>query len=367
MYVCGLFAQMIESANLWFMNFKTKRNIFILPIILMIIAVGVIYFITRKKDRLDIRVDEKEFKPTIIRLDERIYHMHEDQFEKFADSLRRADPNFFEGWTYQLIYSQYPRFPQRLLMDSLKHLFFHNYYMRKFMDEVHTKFGDIKKLDQVGASVYGYYKHYFPNANLPKLITTVNCMRAPGGIFEKSICFSLDYFMGGDYPAYVAMRNLNKYEYRNYAPEYFGRRIAEALYENIYPSEEFGSNFMKELILRGAKEYFIDAMIPKDEDSVKRLYTSVQLKWLAENEKQIWEHFASNKLFYSDDKEKVARYFVDGPFTQGLPNESAPRLGSWVGYKIVKNYMDKHPEVSLEMLMREKNYNKIFTESGYKP
>jgi len=342
------------------MNLKTKRNISTLCLLTLFIC-------NCKNDRLDVRVDEEAYKPTIVRLDERIWNMHEADFFKFTDSLKKADPNFFYGWASQVIMSQFPDMPQSLVLDSLKHFYFQNYPLRNLMKDAHEKFKDLKQLDKVGAAVYSRFKYYFPQGQLPALITVVNGMRAYGGVFEKAICFSLDHFLGADHPLYKALPDLPKYLYQKYTPEYFGKRIADGLFEFTFGGVGQSPVFMQQMILSGMQQYYIDAMLPNEHDSIRREYTAVQLKWLQQNEKQVWEHFASQKLFYSNDKEKTERYFADGPFTQGLPNESAPRLGIWVGYKIVKKYMDTHESVTLEMLLKEKDYNKIFTESGYKP
>ncbi|MDZ4757431.1 MAG: hypothetical protein SGJ10_04740 [Bacteroidota bacterium] len=320
-----------------------------------------------KNNRLDVSVDEEAYKPNIVRLDERIWNLKEADFFKFTDSLKRADPNFFYGWVSQIVLSQYPEMPQPLVLDSLKHLLFNNSRMQYLKKEVHEKFKDSKEIDQAAAQVYSRFKHYFPKATLPVLITVENDMRAYGGVFEKAICISLDYFLGAEHAIYKSLPDLPKYIYQKFTPQYFGKRIADALHRFTFGEQDESPLFMQRMILSGMQEYYTDAMIPKEHDSIRRLYSGVQIKWLEKNEKQVWEHFASQKLFYSNEKEKTERYFVDGPFTQGLPQESAPRLGSWVGYKIVKKYMDTHENVTLEMLMKEKNYNKIFKESGYKP
>jgi hypothetical protein len=59
----------------------------------------------------------------------------------------------------------------------------------------------------------------------------------------------------------------------------------------------------------------------------------------------------------------------DGPFTlaNGVPQKSAPRLGEYIGWKIVKSYLDAHPEVDLPTLLRNKDYQQILNESQYKP
>ena len=40
---------------------------------------------------------------------------------------------------------------------------------------------------------------------------------------------------------------------------------------------------------------------------------------------------------------------------------------AWLGWQIVRKYMEENPKVTLAQLMAEKNAQKILTESKYKP
>jgi uncharacterized protein YjaZ len=73
-------------------------------------------------------------------------------------------------------------------------------------------------------------------------------------------------------------------------------------------------------------------------------------------------------LLYESDYPKIQKYFNEAPFTPGLgeKNESAPKLAIWTGWQIVKQYMDKHPEVTLPALMTNPDAQKILNDSKYK-
>ena len=62
------------------------------------------------------------------------------------------------------------------------------------------------------------------------------------------------------------------------------------------------------------------------------------------------------------------RFLTDGPFTSadGIPQESAPMIGVYTGYKIIENYADKSG-ASLEEIMNETDWDKILKESKYRP
>jgi len=59
----------------------------------------------------------------------------------------------------------------------------------------------------------------------------------------------------------------------------------------------------------------------------------------------------------------------EGPFTPGLGErtESAPKLGVWTGWQIVRKYMKENKGVTVAQLMAERDAQKILNLSKYKP
>lgn len=103
-------------------------------------------------------------------------------------------------------------------------------------------------------------------------------------------------------------------------------------------------------------------------DSLKIGYTSQQMEWANQYEGEIWSWFLEEDLLYSNDFQRIQKYFTEAPFTPelGEHNSSAPKLGTYIGWQIVKKYMDKHPELTLIDLLKEGNAQKILEGSKYK-
>jgi hypothetical protein len=57
----------------------------------------------------------------------------------------------------------------------------------------------------------------------------------------------------------------------------------------------------------------------------------------------------------------------DGPTTSGFPTESPGKIGAWIGWQIVNKFMDKHPEVTLDSLLKINDAVKVLEGSSYKP
>ena len=61
---------------------------------------------------------------------------------------------------------------------------------------------------------------------------------------------------------------------------------------------------------------------------------------------------------YSKDQKKINQFISIAPYTKGLPKESPGAVGIWLGYKIVKDYVEANC-VDIQDLVTEKNVRKI--------
>ena len=74
-----------------------------------------------------------------------------------------------------------------------------------------------------------------------------------------------------------------------------------------------------------------------------------------------------NELLYTKENSEIIKFMGEAPFTQGFPEGSPGRIGHYLGWQIVKAYMEKNSEVTISELMQEKDFQKILTKSKYKP
>jgi uncharacterized protein YjaZ len=62
---------------------------------------------------------------------------------------------------------------------------------------------------------------------------------------------------------------------------------------------------------------------------------------------------------------EISKWVNDGPFTSGLPQESPSRVGIWIGWQMVKQYMEKNPSLTIPQLMDFEDVSVIL--NNYKP
>jgi hypothetical protein len=113
--------------------------------------------------------------------------------------------------------------------------------------------------------------------------------------------------------------------------------------------------------------YFLEKILPEENDTIISGYSGSQLEWCRKNEKEIWAFFISNNLLFTSDPNLLMKYVSDGPTTNGFPKEAPGNLGQFTGWQIVRTYMEKNKNITLRQLMEEKDMMKIFNKSMYKP
>ena len=93
-----------------------------------------------------------------------------------------------------------------------------------------------------------------------------------------------------------------------------------------------------------------------------------QIEYCEAQEKNMWTYLIEEEVLFSSDKNDYQRnYFNEGPFTAPFGNDSPPRTGAWIGWQIVRKYMNANPEVTIHDLLKDEDHQTIFQKSGYRP
>ncbi|MDG1057503.1 MAG: gliding motility lipoprotein GldB, partial [Flavobacteriaceae bacterium] len=111
-----------------------------------------------------------------------------------------------------------------------------------------------------------------------------------------------------------------------------------------------------------------DLWIPLAEDSTKIGYNDNELFWANDNEFYIWQYFIENELLYSTDNKLVGRFITAAPFSRfnlELDSESPGALGRYIGWQIVRSYMQNNSTSLLQMLQMDAQ--SLFNKAKYKP
>ena len=150
-------------------------------------------------------------------------------------------------------------------------------------------------------------------------------------------------------------------------PENLAVDVMKYFYHSQINTSVRQSTLLDRMVGAGKMLYFLDRIMPETADSLKICYTQKQLDWAIKNEKNIWAFMIQNELLYTTDYKSQTKLIQDGPFTTGFSRQSPARLGVWMGWQIVGDFMKNNPEVSLKELINITDSQKLLNDSGYKP
>lgn len=240
------------------------------------------------------------------------------------------------------------------------------------LGQIQSQFAQKDPLDGV-ENLLKRLKYYFPNRTMPSIVTfadgfppTVQAGLEQTFMSPRFIGIGLHYFMGPDFNYYPP--DMPQYLRRRTDPAYIPVHIAYRIAEAMIPAPELAGNpvLLDHVVQQGMQQLLVDKLLEDSApDSVKLFYTADQLDWANSFEARAYKDLVND--FYDIDSELVRRYIDDSPFTSQLHRSSAPRLGRYMGWKILQAYEQKHPEVSLEELVLRRDFQKVFKEAGYRP
>jgi hypothetical protein len=227
---------------------------------------------------------------------------------------------------------------------------------------------------------FQFVKHYFPDYPVPEIITLIGPIDAMAKMQngEYSTDFlgpdflgvSLQFYLGKGFSLYQAPYFIDNvapsYRSRRFEKEYIVPDAMKLIVDDLFPDKSTGKPLIEQMIEKGKQWWLLDKFMPATSDSLKTGYTKKQLDWCKENEGLIWSFFLNNENLETIDPDVVQGYIGESPTTQGMPETAPGNIGQWVGWQIVKKFVDKNPSLKPADVMNTPA-RKILSEAKYKP
>jgi len=328
------------------------------------IVIGIIVITACKRNPLKVDISTIQDKVEIVPFGEKLFDLGEKDTLQAVTELSNEYPDFFNLFTYRIVQiggigdEQFPELIKTFLSDTL-------------IDEVktatHKEFSDLDWLEKDLQKAFKYYRFHFPDKETPTIYTYISGFNQSVVTAENIVGISLDKYLGRDSEFYRQLSSTPEYKVMNMYKERIPSDVAFAWAITEFEDPNSATNLLDNMVEKGKMMYLVDAMLPDTPDSLKIGYTETQLEWCEANEPAMWTYLIEQKMLYSTKRMDIIRYINDAPSTSGFPTESPGRAGVWIGWQIVRQYMKKHPEVTLPELMANKEYQKILNESEYDP
>jgi len=312
------------------------------------------------------------------------------QTMRFEKDFFALDTNSLDAGLQQL-YTKYPEFFRDYVYNILgiepkedSVLRYVKLFINDYKDVYAASgkvFSDFSVTEKQVQRSFQFIKYYFPKYPLPeKLVTyigpwdalfmlsdnaTGSSVMRDGSVMGIGLQLSLgkdfriykEQFMQDRYPEFVSAK---------FDPAYIPVNCSKVIIDDMFPMRTGGMPLVEQMIELGKRLYVLDMVMPETPDTLKTGYTAKQLKGCYDNEANIWSFFVTNGLVFATDPNTTKDYVSDGPKTAPLGDESPGFIGKFVGWQIVKKWMDKNPKATLVELMN-KNPKALFEEAKYKP
>lgn len=328
-------------------------------LLLLLVVLG---FVACTRNPMKVDVSGVQINLKIKHLDVDLLKLRTDEIPAAIPELKRSYGDFFDIFTYQMIAiggTEQPNFAQMLssfvndtVIQQVKVSVAQNIDTLRFRKELETAFK--------------HYKYYFPEKEIPKIYTCISGFNHSVVIAQNLVGVSFDKYLGSQSLFYEKLA-LPAYKRRNMRPEKMVPDMMQVWADAEWPKSDKENTLFSNMIQQGKVLYFLDAMFPEMNDTLKVGYTKKQLDFCRNNEAKMWTYMAEHKMLFTTDRMSIKRFIDDAPYTASFSEESPGRTGAWLGWQIVRAYMKAHPEKKLADLMNNPNFQEILNQSGYQP
>jgi hypothetical protein len=314
-------------------------------------------------NRLKINVSDIRDEVKIVRYEEELFALGTNPGIEQIRALQDRYPDFTDLFSCRIIRIGNMTGPNgiKLIADFLNDTTIRN--AKNISDGVFRDFGRIRK-ELINA--FRHYRYYFPGKPLPVIYTCISGFNEQVFITDSLIGISLDKYLGPEC-RYYSMLDIPRYRQRRMFPEMIPADVMRLWGSGEFVMDRNATTLLDHMIYEGKLLYFLEAMMPACADTLLTGFTRKQSLWCSRNEAQMWNYLVENKLLFSTKQMDIVRYINDGPFTNGFPDESPARTGAWIGWQIVRSYMERNPETGLPELMAAQDSRHILNASVYTP
>lgn len=246
-------------------------------------------------------------------------------------------------------------------------IYHHDKDLANLYDSCQQHFNDTKELETGLTWAFHRLTHFFPDMSTPTVYMHISgygesIVSAPG-----MLSASLDKYLGTKHHMYQIL--YQPHQVRRMQPE---KMLSDYLLGWIQsewtPNDLMGKDQLLDYLLYEGRIIFLTSIVLPDEP-LERLFafTPEQLEWCRENEKKMWDGIVQHQLLFTKDKQILSCFLGDEPTTSYFPKESPGRAATWIGYRIIKEYMQQHPKTSLQELMTIKDAQLLLNGSTYHP
>jgi gliding motility-associated lipoprotein GldB len=242
-------------------------------------------------------------------------------------------------------------------------------FLKELQAEVQRVYPDLDTIETNLQELFRHITFYYPKFKVPRVVSLVNDDKLPKAFYTPNmVVIPLSIYLGRNSKYYV--NDFPAYECQMYDPTQILPDIVTSFADDkIEKPGATDKTLLAFMVYYGKLYYLMDRLIPEVPDYDKIGYTKLQYQWAQENESVMWSTILQDKLLYNTDPETPRHFINPAPFTRfglDIDTDSPGRLGRWIGWQIVRSYMENNKDVTLQQLLAT-DAKTIFEKSKYKP
>lgn len=283
------------------------------------------------------------------------------QISRFDQEFAKAEPS-----DLPLLKKEYPylfptQYPDSVWVAKLK-----DTVQVELLREVDAEFSNFEQEETDLQLLFKHIKYYFPRFNVPKIVTVTSDVDYENRVIltDSLLLIGLDNYLGQGHKFYERISN---YISAGMDKKYLVSDVASAFTKRVVPKAE-DRTFLAQVVYYGKELYVKDRLTPFLSEAQRIGYSQEDLEWAHLNEEPMWRYFIERELLYDTDTKLGLRFLDPAPFSKfglELDNESPGRIGRYLGWQIVRAFMERN-EVSLQQMLGLPA-EEIFKKSNYKP
>jgi len=315
-----------------------------------------LFLFSCSSDPLDVDVSNVEVNIDLERFDQKMSSVSSvKEMSAANEEMIEIGGELYEFYIYDMLRSG------SVYDDSVGHYLYYfvsDSIMKMTFDDIQSEFREFEDEKELIDDMFRHLKYHLPDASIPQSVITYNSAYSYGVIStDTKIGLGLDMYLG-QYNRTIKQLGFPVYMKEKMERQYLPIDIAHSWLITNVTGEDKGETFLSTMIYYGKLRYAIDAMLPELEDHLKIRYNEEEYEWALASEYNIWQYILDMNWVYSTDIKVKLRYFEESPTTVGI--EGSPgRIGQFMGWQMVRQYMDKHEEVTLDELLNNTEETKI--------
>ena len=319
---------------------------------LNLLFIGLIAVACQDTER-EVDISEIERTSRFQRFDQAFFESDTARLKQEIDQLSLQFPEFFIGGKNMLFWSAQRTDPKQI----------------QLYQAVQEVFDDPESLNENLSFSMKHFYYFYPQSSEIKFYAYISNLDFEFPVlFSDSVCFAaLDLYLGPEKPYYQSLPEYIAF-YRQ--PAFLVRDVMEAVISPRVAESKGSESLLDAMIYHGKKLYALERMMPQKEENIIVQYTPEELVFCRENERSIWAYFIENNHLFSTSQDLKNRFIELAPFSKfrmKFDRETPGMIGRWIGWQIVREYMENNDQVSLPELLKEDDSRKILKHSGYKP